>query len=231
MTLEYWQGRGNAADAQSVRVPFYFAELDDSAVLQDLSRTVLEKENRIKRDHRPARVAGEENIRDSLTSRYYAFNVLTWPEPCAQDLLKFLRASYRDMLDHMPLLRREKVYIQCWANTVRKGESIKIHNHGGPGSYFSGNLPLQVHQPRSSFTHYSLTATAQTAAGSAEQRLSIDNQPGKLTIFPSDIYHYTDPWPHDEVRITVAFDIVSRAVVDRQSQYRVARKYIPFDEP
>ena len=30
----------------------------------------------------------------------------------------------------MPLIRRERTYIQCWANSVRRGESIKIHNHG-----------------------------------------------------------------------------------------------------
>lgn len=231
MTLEFWHSCGNAAGTKPIRVPFYFAEINEGEVLQGLSRTVLEKESQLKREHRPARVAGEENIKDSLTSRYYAFNVLTWPEPCAQALLGFLRGSYRDMLDQLPLLRRQKVYIQCWANTVRNGESIKIHNHGGPGSYFSGNLPLQVCQPQSSFTHYSLNATADTAEANPEQRLSVDNLPGKLTIFPSHVYHYTDPWPHDEVRITVAFDIVPQAVVDRQSRYRVARKYIPFDEP
>jgi hypothetical protein len=227
MPLQFWTTAPGAGGGDARHVPLFVADLADEQVLKDLARLVLEREQAIKRDNPPAFVAGEENIEDSLTSRYYAFNVLTWPEPAARTLAAFFKASYLGMLDEMPLLRREKVYIQCWANTVRRGESIKIHNHGAPGSYVSGNIPIQVKNHQDSFTHFILESKVEESAA----RFSLDNRPGKLTIFPSWLYHYTDPWPHDEVRITIAFDIVNQEVFDRQASYRVGRKYIPFDDP
>lgn len=227
MPLEYWSSAPRRAGASATRVPLFQIDLNDINVLQDLARLVLEYEEEIKRRHRPARVGGEEDIEDSLTSRYYAFNVLTWPEPAAQALKRFLKAGYLEMLGLMPLVRRERTYIQCWANTVRRGENIRIHNHGDRASYFSGNLSVQVEDPERSFTHFTMEREAEAAC----ERYSVPNLPGRLTIFPSWVYHYTDPWPHDAVRISIAFDIVNQEIFERQARYRVARKYIPFDDP
>ena len=222
--LGYWScGAANSVGGPR-RIPFFTAKFDDSEALTELSSLVLCQEEAIKSCFPAARVGGAEAIQDSLTSRYYAYNLLTWPAPCVRSLAGFIHSSYLDMLGQMPNLDRQETFIQCWANTVRKGQCIHIHNHGDAKSYFSGNLAVRVAQHERSFTHYSPMREMDP-----DRRLSLNNEPGLVTFFPSWLFHFTDPWPHDEVRITIAFDIVLRPVFERQAQYRLGRKYIPFD--
>ena len=225
MGLQHWHRATGPESAGPQSIPFFLAEFDDAPALHDLAQLVLDREARIKRDNRAAQVGGSEKIADALTARYYAYNLLTWPEPAVARLRDFIREAYLEMLASMPLLRREPRFIQCWANTVRRGECIHIHNHGDRRSFFSGNLPVQVSDVKISATHY----TTEKEPSRPEQIYSIGNDPGLLTLFPSWLLHYTDPWPRDDIRISIAFDIVDAATASRQTQYRVGRKYIPLD--
>lgn len=227
MGLQHWKREVGCGVPGPQTIPFFVSAFSETAALGDLAELVLAREAQIKRDNRAAQVAGSEKIADALTARYYAYNLLTWSEPAVATLLDFIKSAYLEMLGCMPLLRREPRYIQCWANTVRRGESIHIHNHGDRRSFFSGNLPVQVPDYQNSATHY----TTQRTPEGPDQVYSIVNEPGLLTLFPSWLLHYTDPWPRDDTRITIAFDIVDAATAARQAQYRIGRKYIPLDTP
>jgi len=207
------------------RVPLCVTCLEDAADLASLAELVLAREPDLKRCYREALVGGAGAVSDSLTGRYYAYNLLEWDAACVKRLRRFFHESYLELLSALPHLGRRTAYIQCWANTVRRQEYIEPHNHGGTASYFSGNLAVRVTEPACSFTHYEFQGTAPAI----RSRYSIVNQPGVLTIFPSMLFHCTDPWPHDEPRITIAFDIVDEAVAARQARYRTGRRYLRFD--
>lgn len=225
MGLLQWEAAEGGADSPRRKVPFYTAKFSDQVALRQLAGSVLTREAEIKARHPSAMVGGAESIENSLTSRYYAYNVLTWPEDGAQALMAFFKSAYLAMLADMPLIQRRRTYIQCWANTVRKGERVHIHNHGDKASFFSGNLAVQVEDYRRSRTHYTVNPKSEDPA----DRFSVLNEPGLLTIFPSWVLHYTDPWPNEEVRISIAFDLVDEATFERQKTFRVRRRYIPFD--
>ena len=209
------------------RIPICVTHLEEPRMLDGLARAVLAQETELKSKHREAIVGGAGAIRNSLTARYYAYNLLLWEFPFIAPLRRFFFESYMELLTCLPTYRRQKSYIQCWANTVRKEEYIELHNHGGKESYFSGNIAVQVKNPGQSYTHY-LPVGREI---NDWRRVSLCNRPGLLTIFPSYVYHFTDPWPHDDTRITVAFDIVSQDVAERQTQYHTGRQYILFDDP
>ena len=224
MSVHFLDGPG-VVEAGRSRIPISVSHLADQAVLDGLAELILTKEERLKRDHKEAMVGGAGAIADSLTGRYYAYNLLEWDAPCVRSLQRFFLDSYFELLSQVPLMSRRNSYIQCWANTVRYQEYIEPHNHGGPDSFYSGNLAVRVQGHESSFTHFRFGGTPLADC----LRHSIVNRPGTLTIFPSYLDHFTEPWPHQEPRITIAFDIVMAEVANRQSTYRVGRRYIPFD--
>ncbi len=209
------------------KFPICVTHLENRTILENLAEVILAREDFLKRNHREAIVGGAGAIPDSLTARYYAYNLLLWEMPCIAQLHRFFFESYMELLTCLPTNRRQKSFIQCWANTVRRDEYIEPHNHGGKDSYFSGNIAVQVKNPGQSYTHY-LPVGREI---NDWRRVSLCNQPGLLTIFPSYVYHFTDPWPHNDTRITIAFDIVGEEVAERQSQYRTSRKYILFHDP
>ena len=124
----------------------------------------------------------------SLTSRFYHFNVLGWWG--TRSLRKWIRKGYEIYNGVSGTL-----YVQCWANVMRKGEEIKSHNHSQNSNTLdalSGHLCVQV--DRFTSTYY--------------QGDPISNKNGAISFFPSSMYHWTDKYMGDSERITVAFDII-----------------------
>ena len=60
---------------------------------------------------------------NSLTSRYFWYNVLDWEE--AKPLGKWIMKGYQTYTESKP----EKLHVKCWANVLRKGEQIQPHRH------------------------------------------------------------------------------------------------------
>ena len=159
-----------------------------------LTNLILKKEPEIIKKYPPTGFDGEYTDgqtqlgSNSLTSRFYHFNVLGWWG--TRSLRKWIRKGYEIYNGVSGTL-----YVQCWANVMRKGEEIKSHNHSQNSNTLdalSGHLCVQV--DRFTSTYY--------------QGNPISNENGVITFFPSSMYHWTDKYMGDSERITVAFDII-----------------------
>ncbi len=134
---------------------------------------------------------------NSLTSRFYHFNVLSWFG--TRKLKKYIRRGY----DQYNGVKNAPAYVQCWANVMRKGDMIKAHKHMdldiSPLHVLSGHLCVKV--DGSTNTYYEGTP--------------IQNKNGQMILFPSTFLHWTDKYMGDGERITIAFDIYSKEWFDR----------------
>ena len=113
-----------------------------------------------------------------------------------------LRREIRKGYETYNNIRNTPLYVQCWANVMRKGEEIKSHKHTQNSNTLdalSGHLCVQVDGFTS--TYY--------------QGNPILNKNGVISFFPSTIYHWTDKYMGDSERITVAFDIRSLEYFER----------------
>ena len=143
---------------------------------------------------------------NSLTSRSCHFNVLDWWG--TRSLRRWMRTGfekYNKIKD-----KNKSLYVQCWANVMRKGEQIGSHRHRDhripPHKYTCGHLSVQV--DGSTSTYY--------------EDHPILNECGTMTFFPAYMYHWTDRYENDSERITVAFDIFSEEFynVDVYDEYK-----------
>jgi hypothetical protein len=94
------------------------------------------------------------------------------------------------------------MYIRCWANVLRHGEEIKPHLHSvHEWSYLSGHVTVKCNDTRTVY----INPINQI---NDPQIYAKENKVGELTIFQSNIPHYTTPHMHESERITIAFDLV-----------------------
>ena len=152
---------------------------------------IFNNEKKIK-DMGPDLYPGTEN--NSLTGRWYLYNWLT-SKTCGSILL--------------PKLSKElpNLHIRLWANIFRKGEGIRLHNHGKTIK-LSGNLYLDG--PEDSKTYY---------AG----KEPVHNKIGMLTIFDPLIDHWVYPNKSDTPRVSMAFDTIDIIQEDDWSSHTFIR--------
>ena len=161
-----------------------------------LARQVLKNESKIIKKYPSKTIDLKENTDgqtglgfNSLTSRSSHYNLLNWWG--TGRLKKWIRKGYEEYNKCGGSL-----YVQCWANVMRKGEQIlphkhEFHNDTYPIYHLCGHLNVQV--DGSTSTYYDNTP--------------ILHETGHMTFFSASTYHYTDKYENDEERITIAFDI------------------------
>ena len=155
---------------------------------------------------------------NSLTSRFESYNVLNWEELEIKKLKKSILYHYIKFLKQVNV-KREETKIQCWANVMRKGQSIKPHLHNfNEWTYLSGHITVacentstvyidpinQINYPRQYFSK---------------------NEVGGLSFFQQNIPHYTTIHEGDNERVTIAFDIILSKM-----PYDVSENFINFDD-
>ena len=165
--------------------------------LKRFTKQILKNEQRIIKKYPPT---NRSNVKtdggtglgyDSLTSRFFHFNVLKWFN--TNQLRKEIREGYESYnnLNNTPL------FVQCWANVMRKGDRIKPHIHMNENissiHSLSGHLCVKV--DKSTSTYYG--------------GKPLSNVNGQMVFFPSTMIHCTDTYFGNDERITVAFDIYS----------------------
>lgn len=150
----------------------------------------------------------------SLTSRYPFFNVLTWEEKEIQKLKKRIFEFYLAVLKEAGA-PRINTWIKCWANVMRENDQIQPHIHSvHPNCYLGGHITVQS---SGSYTGY---ISPVNQINNPEVFKSL-NTIGKITIFPSNIPHFTSKYTDPNLeRITIAFDIETN---------RYLNSHIPFD--
>jgi len=167
-----------------------------------LSSFLLEKESEVK-DLPFGNDGGTKLGKNSTTSRFQSFNLLSWKHP---EILKIKNIIKDGVIEYntkngnpSPIL-----WIQCWYNVLRFGQKISTHQHSESiDGYLSGHFDIQC---KNTYTSYILP---KFQLGTPEY-IKIDNDPGNLTIFPSNIYHFTSRHLSLRPRITIAFDISQR---------------------
>lgn len=224
MPLHRWTSPRPATPfAPSWAVPIFTATMPDPSVNSAIRELVLSREDALRQSIEPIPISG---LSDGLTTRWHGFNIFTWPEDCMAAFAAFVKTAYADLLKSIGA-PRQKAFIQGWANVIRTGEQLTPHAHDqGQTSYVSGNYCVQA----------SGTATVYYPpyfyknAPDPNTALSLPNQPGVLTLFPSGIFHATTPNPTPEPRISLAFDIHLEDA-DPLGRIGAEGKHILFDDP
>jgi hypothetical protein len=90
------------------------------------------------------------------------------------------------------------LYIQCWANTFRKGEGIGLHKHAlKDDDYLCANIFLKGNVDIG--TTYIINQEAK----------KIPNKIGEMTLFSSLTPHYVEKNHEDNIRVSMGLDIHS----------------------
>ena len=204
---------------------YFVAESELQGIdFNEIARIILEKEKEIVQNHPHASLSvdGYTGLgKDSLTSRWQHFNVFKWQEPEILKLKKVVYENYLNLLETLGV-PRSKVYAQCWANVLRKGQDIKQHLHAyHPWTYLSGHITVQCDD---TFTVY-VNPVNQIVEHDPEVYYQ-KNIAGRLSFFPSHVPHFTTTHNGDKERITIAFDlIVNNTKKDGSTDYNT----VPFD--
>ena len=123
--------------------------------------------------------------------------------PEIDQLLKLVREHY---LIHLANLNypRIKAYIHGWANVLRKDQWITPHTHiDGEESYLAATYYLTTNNTNLYMHDASHTQTC----------AAVSTEAGKLVIFPSWIPHWSDKCEDENLRVSLAFDIVTETTV------------------
>ena len=132
---------------------------------------------------------------NSLTSRSPLYNLVEFKE--TKYLKKIIKNAHLDFMKELNLTYEDSLYIQCWANVMRKGEKIKKHFHSiNNYDYLSGHICIQT---KDTNTYY--------LEPYHKEKFILKNNPGNITLFPSWVEHFTDEVLDNKERITIAFDL------------------------
>ena len=166
-----------------------------------LSKFLLSKEKEIKKLPIVSGFDGYTGLgSNSTTSRAHQYNILSWNHPEIRKLKSNIAKNiilYNDECGN----KTPQLWIQCWYNVLRFGQSIKPHSHSvTPICYLSGHFNVQVNDTSTVY----MSPINQL---NDPEVIDVKNIPGKLTLFPSYIFHYTTPHYSFKPRITIAFDL------------------------
>jgi hypothetical protein len=198
---------------------FHFSKkiLSDSEI-NEIRNYILENENNIKSLGEDTYPGTSEN---SLTGAHALFNYLHVETIGKNILLPKIKKMLKEINAEPPVI------IQCWANVFRKGEGISAHHHGSMrNKFFSANLFISGNtEPGTTFY---------MGEGSSCKPVDIKNEPGVLSVFPSDIVHKVKENSNEEIRISMALDIIPYTDANHYTKLdmihrREPRRYIKLD--
>ncbi len=179
--------------------------------IQKIKEVILSKEDYVKSLGPDVYGGTSEN---SLSGRHSIFNWLNVKE-ISDILVPKLKDIFTDLSWKYP------ISVQCWANTFRNGEGIKIHKHR---SFLSQHPP---------FYCANLFISGNTKPGTAyydgftfinTPSETIENEPGKLMIFTSEVFHGVEPNQSEELRISMAMDFYPETKFDDLNRFYIFEK-------
>lgn len=183
-----------------------------------IARYVLEKEKEIIEKYPPENFLGKPDLtgytglgENTITARYDHYNFFGWDDFEIKKLKGKVVEKYYTFLESVNV-KRENVWIKCWANVMRKGEKINPHLHQiDPFCYLGGHLMIQC---QDTSTFYVSPINQINAPITYESK----NQVGKVTFFQNNIPHYSSTHEADSERIGIAFDLIVEEDYRRRSQ-------------
>lgn len=186
--------------------------------LDSIANTILKNEKTVINSHPYTDDWGTGLGPNSMTSRSNCYNILDWPE--MSELKSNIKKIYNRFLTEIQVPVEQTIYLQCWANVLRKGEFIKIHRHSDtPYAYLGGHVCIQT---QGSSTFYK--------SPFSEDDYQSPNEPGKITLFPSWLPHWTSKQESETERITVAFDIITPHILDEIVAEHMISHWVPLSD-
>lgn len=187
------------------RIPILRKKILTDEECRLLRHHILEKESEVIQKSQPVPIAG---VSAGLTAHWSDYNVLTWQVPAQLGLKQRIFETYRQYLKLSEVKPFEN-QIQCWANALRKGEGLERHLHSNrPITAISGHLALST---TAAATLYHFPFIMKCAETKTETYcLKLESTAGWMTLFPSWVQHSTMTYQEDEVRVSIAFDILGK---------------------
>lgn len=206
----------------------------------ELKKFLLEKEKEVLNiEPNTYNDGGTKLGKNSTTSRFLYYNVLTWDHPEISKLKKQIYKLYYQYVFHCFPEHKigakdfNGVTAGCWMNVMRKGERIVKHQHGyHPTGFLTGHFCVSCSNtstvyvnPYEHSAESLLIKEAEDLQGQSKSKLVYNvgetdndgerifvsaNGSGKLTLFPTFIPHFTTKHLEDTERITLAFDLRPR---------------------
>ncbi|MEM7503422.1 MAG: TIGR02466 family protein [Pseudomonadota bacterium] len=145
-------------------------------------------------------------------------NMMTWEHPTIATLKQRFESLVFNVVGELVQKdgrnRQFRLLMDGWANVCRRGDYNVVHSH--PNAMFSlvyyvaagesdSDVPysglLELLDPRESANYIQIQNTILDA------RTFIDNQPGKMVLFPSWVKHMVHPFQGDGTRISIACNV------------------------
>jgi uncharacterized protein (TIGR02466 family) len=197
-------------------VPLGTAQLTPCERLnRELEGLFLAREDEEHRNPMPSHIPQAE----TFESR---FNLFRWPEPCVQELRKFMLdtvvATVREATTLGPAdFARVRLHNHTWFHITRQAGSFISHNHpmaswsavycvrGGESvSAESGSGVLRLFDPRAGAGAYADPANTRLHTAFALTPIDFHLTEGQIVVFPSYLFHEVTPFYGGDTRITVA---------------------------
>jgi len=133
--------------------------------------------------------------------------------PAFQPLTQIALKAGREIVTFLKLEDRKLAVTGCWANFAKPGASHHVHTH--PNNFLSAvyyvNTPkgantINFLDPRDQ-AHVIAPPVAQRSAHTASQ-VTVEVTPGRLVMFPAWLRHSVDVNTSDEVRISIAINLM-----------------------
>ena len=182
---------------------------------QELEALFLAREDEEHRNPTPSHIPQAE----LFESR---FNLFRWPNPCVQELRRFVLDSIAQTVLQVTTLRAQDLAAlrfqnHTWFHITRHAGSFVAHNHplaswsavycvraGEEAPEHPQSGLLRFFDPRQGADAYLDPANAQLHPSYALAPLEFRLTPGQLVIFPSYLFHEVAPFYGRDTRITVA---------------------------
>ncbi len=159
----------------------------------------------------------------NLGGWHSAGDLLEWPVAEVGTLRGYIVDALNVMVQstgQLPEVRghtapRGSFRISAWANTSRRGNYHRMHNHPGnawSGCYYVTGVEQAQGDPESlggALEFYDprpFTEMVDAPGSPYGQRLIIRPQPGLMVLFPSWLYHFVHPHDTESVRVSIAFN-------------------------
>ncbi len=145
-------------------------------------------------------------------------NLMTWTEPCIGIFKKRIEKLVSNLLQELVRddgrNRSFRLLIDAWANINRRGDYNVVHTHpncmwsgvyyvsrGAPDAEVPHGGLLELLDPREAANYIQVSNTV------LDGREFVDNQPGRMLLWPSWVKHMVHPYFGDDERISVAFNV------------------------
>tara|TARA_R110002012_G_scaffold321401_1_gene549049 strand:- start:1708 stop:2274 length:567 start_codon:yes stop_codon:yes gene_type:complete len=168
--------------------------------IKTILKYILDNENNIKKlgadDY-------EGTSKNSLTGRHKLYNLFNSP------ISNILKEKLLPFLEKNGV--QKPAWIKCWANTFRKGEGILEHKHGDL-NFICGNIFISGNELTGTNYYFN------------NKKLNIPNKPGEVYLFDSNIVHSVDKNIYNDIRVSIAFDVLNEDFINIDNIFKWDRK-------